>query len=119
MICDETVARELYFGTEECKYRVPTQSYRILVGFGTFMLMISVVLLGNCNFNMQAAIASSYIVLNGFFWAISLIEKGRFWDLSAYHCEDVTPEDGKKAHIAAEGDNLTDEDKPSFTRTSM
>jgi len=65
--CNENVARELYIGTEECVYKVQTQSYRILVGFGTFLLMVSVVLLGNCNFTMQAAIGVSYIVLNGLF----------------------------------------------------
>ena len=118
VICDENVARELYFGTEECKYKVGTQRYRILVGFGTFLLMVSVVLLGNCTFNMQAAIASSYILLNGAFWAVSLIKKDLFWDLSAYICENVTPEDGKKAHLVSEGDELTAEERPNFTRTS-
>lgn len=119
VICDDNVARELYFGTEECRYNVPTQSYRVLVGLGTFMLMISVVLLGNCDFAMQAAIASSYILLNGAFWAVSLIKKGNFWDLSAYDWVDITPLDGKRAHLDAEIDDLTEEDKPNFTRTSM
>lgn len=118
VICDENVARELYFGTEECRYKVPTQSYRVLVGLGTFMLMVSVVLLGNCDFDMQAAIASSYMLLNGAFWAVSLIKKGHFWDLSAYHCVDVTPEDGKKAHLESDIEDLTEEDRPNFTRTS-
>jgi len=76
--CNEDVARELYTGTEECQYYVGTQQYRILVAIGTFLLMVSVVLLGNCNFAMQAAIGASYIVLNGAFWGSSLIRKGRF-----------------------------------------
>lgn len=119
VICDENVARELYFGTEECKYKVETQKYRILVGFGTFLLMVSVVLLGNCTFNMQAAIASAYILLNGGFWGISLIEKDAFWDLSAYECVEVTPEDGQNAHLPSEVDNPTEEDFPNFSRTRM
>lgn len=77
--CDENVARELYTGTEECRYYVEKTPYRLLVGFGTFLLMISVVLLGNCHFAMQAAIGVSYIVLNGAFWGASLLNKKRFW----------------------------------------
>ena len=61
--------------------------------------MISVVLLGNCNFAMQAAIGSSYIVLNGAFWCISLMEKKAFWDLSAYDCKDITPAYAKHADV--------------------
>lgn len=112
--CDEDVARELYIGTEECVYKVKTQKYRVLVAFGTFLLMVSVVLLGNCNFTMQAAIGVSYIVLNGLFWGSSLVEKGKFWDLSHYIWEDITPED------AANADEKQDDTlggKPSFTRT--
>lgn len=112
--CDEDVARELYTGTEECQYYVKTQQYRILVGFGTALLMISVVLLGNCNFTMQAAIGLSYIVLNGAFWGSSLIRKGRFWDLSNYTVEDVTPKDASNADVS-QSDTL--EGTPSFTRT--
>jgi len=112
--CNEDVARELYTGTEECQYYVQTQPYRILVGFGTFLLMVSVVLLGNCNFTMQAAIGLSYIILNGAFWGSSLIRKGRFWDLSNYTVEDVTPKDASNADVFQ---NDTLEGRPSFTRT--
>lgn len=51
--CNENVARELYTGTEECNYYASTRIYRFLVGLGTFLLMVSVVLLGNCNFTSQ------------------------------------------------------------------
>lgn len=45
--CDEYVSRELYTGTEECDYFIKNRNfYRALVGLGTFLLMISVVLLG-------------------------------------------------------------------------
>lgn len=112
--CNEDVARELYIGTEECQYYVGTQLYRILVGFGTFLLMVSVVLLGNCNFAMQAAIGLSYIILNGSFWAASLVPKRLFWDLSNYDCHDITLTDAKEAEKLQED---TTEGKPSFTRT--
>ncbi|TVY40031.1 hypothetical protein LOCC1_G007303 [Lachnellula occidentalis] len=117
--CNENVARELYTGTEECDYNVSTQIYRFLVGLGTFLLMVSVVLLGNCNFTMQAAIGVSYIVLNGAFWAISLLKKDKFWDLSAYEVEDITPEDAKNAYkdSADTSEAATFEGKASFTRT--
>ncbi len=114
--CDEEVARELYTGTEECNYYAPTQLYRILVAIGTFLLMVSVVLLGNCNFAMQAAIGTSYIVLNGAFWAASLLDKGKFWDLSTYQCDDITPKDAKNAHVNTPHDP-SPEGQASFTRT--
>lgn len=114
--CDEVVARELYVGSEECNYRVETWQYRILVGFGTLLLMVSVVLLGNCDFTMQAAIGVSYMVLNGLFWAASLIPKSRFWDLSSYVVEDITSNDARKAdQVQIQTENL--EEVPSFTRT--
>lgn len=113
--CDEDVARELYSGTEECRYYVSTDPYRVLVGIGTFLLMVSVVLLGNCDFQMQISIGASYIVLNGAFWGVALMNKGRFWDLSSYEWKDVTPESAKEAHLAQ--DDIDVEGKPSFTRT--
>ncbi len=112
--CNEDVARELYTGTEECQYYVGTQMYRILVGMGTFLLMASVVLMGNCEFAMQAAIGLSYIILNGSFWAASLIPKDAFWDLSNYECKDITPPDARNADLPQD-DTL--EGRPSFTRT--
>ncbi|ESZ94671.1 hypothetical protein SBOR_4922 [Sclerotinia borealis F-4128] len=113
--CDEDVARELYSGTEECRYYVSTDPYRILVGFGTFLLMVSVVLLGNCDFQMQISIGVSYIVLNGAFWGVALMNKGKFWDLSSYDWKDVTPESAREAHLAQDDTDV--EGKPSFTRT--
>lgn len=122
--CNEDVARELYTGTEECQYYVTTEGYRILVGIGTVLLMISVVLLGNCGFVMQAAIGISYMVLNGVFWAASLLDRTRFWNLSYYQVEDVTPKDSLDAHektiiSTTDYDGITDtqEQLPSFTRT--
>ncbi|EKD20369.1 hypothetical protein MBM_01051 [Drepanopeziza brunnea f. sp. 'multigermtubi' MB_m1] len=112
--CNEDVARELYTGTEECQYHVGTRMYRMYVGFGTFLLMASVVLMGNCEFAMQAAIGLSYIILNGLFWAASLIPDDVFWDLSNYECKDITPPDAQEAD-RPQDDTL--EGRPSFTRT--
>lgn len=90
--------------------------YRTLVGIGTFLLMVSVVLLGNCNFPQQAAIGASYIILNGLFWGAALIPKQNFWDMSLYKFDDITPNDGLVAHLG--NPNASDpEERPSFTRT--
>ncbi|KAF8866843.1 hypothetical protein BDZ45DRAFT_639245 [Acephala macrosclerotiorum] len=114
VICDEDVARELYTGTEECQYYVKSIPYRMLVGLGTFLLMVSVVLLGNCTFPMQAAIGTAYIILNGSFWGASLIPKKMFWDLSNYEFNEVTPVDARGAE-KLQADTL--EGRASFTRT--
>ncbi|KAF7907482.1 uncharacterized protein EAF01_005068 [Botrytis porri] len=113
--CDEEVARELYNGTEECQYYVDTDPYRVLVGIGTCLLMISVVLLGNCDFQMQISIGASYIVLNGAYWGVALMNKRRFWDLSSYEWTDVTPESAQGAYLEQDANDV--EGRPSFTRT--
>ncbi|KAJ9231941.1 hypothetical protein DTO166G5_6472 [Paecilomyces variotii] len=41
---------------------------------------------------MQAVIAVTYMVLNGLYWAISLLPKKWFWDLSRYEWRDITPD---------------------------
>ncbi|TGO70171.1 hypothetical protein BOTNAR_0003g00650 [Botryotinia narcissicola] len=113
--CNEEIARELYNGTEECQYYVGTDTYRVLVGIGTCLLMVSVVLLGNCDFQMQISIGASYIVLNGAYWGVALMNKRRFWDLSSYEWIDVTPEDAQGANLQQDANDV--EGRPSFTRT--
>ncbi|KAI4862738.1 hypothetical protein F4820DRAFT_429449 [Hypoxylon rubiginosum] len=113
--CTEEVARELYSGTEECEYHVSGQAYRALMGLGTCLLMVSVILLGNCKWNSQIFIGASYITLNGLYWAMGLLPKKYFWDLSRYKIKDVTPKDAKGAHRKTSGDQR--EGVPSFTRT--
>ncbi|KAK3333727.1 hypothetical protein B0T19DRAFT_135045 [Cercophora scortea] len=113
--CTEEVARELYSGTEECRY-VSTKYHRAFMGLGMLLLMVSVVLLGNCGWNSQVFIGASYILLNGIYWAIGLLPHRHFWDLSRYDCVDVTPEDARRAHE----EDVTKgprEGTPSYTRT--
>lgn len=114
--CTEEVARELYSGTEECEYYVNERDYRAWMGVGTVMLMVSVVLLGNCNWNSQVFIGASYITLNGLYWAMGMLKKEYFWDLSRYEWEDVTPEDARDAHKTTNADDQREGVK-SFTRT--
>ncbi|KAK3316288.1 hypothetical protein B0H66DRAFT_480109 [Apodospora peruviana] len=112
--CTEEVARELYSGTEECQY-VSTKYHRAFMGLGMVLLMVAVVLLGNCGWNSQVFIGGAYIFLNGVYWVMGLLPHEYFWDLSRYRCVDITPEDAKRA------DKPTSEDPregtPSFTRT--
>ncbi|KAI2621916.1 hypothetical protein GGS26DRAFT_568486 [Hypomontagnella submonticulosa] len=113
--CTEEVARELYSGTEECEYHVSGQAYRALMGLGTCLLMVSVILLGNCKWNSQIFIGASYIVLNGLYWAMGLLPKYYFWDLGRYEITDITPDEAKNAHSTTSGDPR--EGTQSFTRT--
>ncbi|KAG6010494.1 hypothetical protein E4U43_008562 [Claviceps pusilla] len=114
--CSEEVARELYSGTEECEYYVSGNTYRALMAVGTMLLMLSVVLLGNCTWELKVFIGTSYIILNGLYWGLGMIPRSYFWDLSRYEWADVTPEDSVSAHQVT---CVTDqrEGHPSFTRT--
>ncbi|KAL6914322.1 hypothetical protein ACHAPO_011717 [Fusarium lateritium] len=114
--CTEEVARELYSGTEECHYHVGGRAYRLLMALGTTLLMLSVVLFGNCTWNSQIFIGGSYIVLNGLYWGLGMIPRSYFWDLSRYECKEVTPDDAKNAHETT-NENDQREGYPSFTRT--
>ncbi|PTB65617.1 hypothetical protein BBK36DRAFT_163533 [Trichoderma citrinoviride] len=113
--CSEDVARELYSGTEECEYYVGERAYRVFMALGTILLMVSVVLLGNCTWNSQIFIGGSYIVLNGLYWGLGMLPKTYFWDLSRYTWRDATG-DGQKADITTDPDDER-EGHPSFTRT--
>jgi hypothetical protein len=114
--CTEEVARELYSGTEICDYYVGDQSYRLLMGLATMLLMMSVILLGNCQWNSQVLIGASYIILNGLYWGLGMLPQSQFWDLSRYEFKDVTPPDAVGAHVVTDEDNSV-EGYPSFTRT--
>ncbi|KAI9857286.1 MAG: hypothetical protein M1813_008324 [Trichoglossum hirsutum] len=89
--CSEEVTRELYIGTEECSYFIKSQAFQALVGIGTLLLMIAVVLMGNCTWTMQLAIGVSYILLNGLYWCAALLPARWHWDLGRYHLEKGEP----------------------------
>ena len=119
--CSEEVARELYAGTEECEYRVGDRVYQTLMGFGTLLLMVSVILLGNCKWRSQIFIGVAYILLNALYWGMSLLPKRYFWDLSRYRVVDITPDDALKAEEDDPSENGKQDKDPervkSFTRT--
>ena len=116
--CKEEIARELYVASEECDYYINDANlFKAMSGVGVFLFMIGVVLLGNCNWTMQAAIGVLFILLNGAYWTASLAEKRRFWDLTRFDKQDITPphlSDGHKEKPMGPG---RENDKPNFTRT--
>ncbi|KAL6852433.1 hypothetical protein ACO1O0_006978 [Amphichorda felina] len=114
--CTEDVARELYSGTDECQYYVTGRTYRLLMALGTVLVMLTVVLLGNCTWNMQVFIGGSYIVLNGLYWGLGMLPRHYFWDLSRYTWVDATLPDAQGADVITDEDDQR-EGHPSFTRT--
>jgi hypothetical protein len=133
--CREEVVRELYSGTEECQYAVG-KGYRVLMGLGMVLLMVAVVLLGNCGWNSQALIGACYIFLNAVYWGLGLIPQRYFWyvaregggggrphnanhvrDLNRYTIQRIREKEIDNAHIVPETETDDVERIPSYTRT--
>lgn len=114
--CKEPVARELFSGTEECKYKVTGGGHNLFMAAGTVILMLAVVLLGNCKWNSQMFIGASYVVLNGLYWALGMLPKKYFWDLSRYDIQDVTPSDAQDAHKRTRNPHAPRPDRSLSTR---
>lgn len=115
--CEEEIARELYTGRDNVEYFVSDRVSKVLVGLGTLFLMVAVVLLGNCNWTMQAAIGVTYLVLNGAYWTVALIPQRLSWHIQAYKVvmKDDLPLHIKNAHEAVDmGGHI---EPPSYTRT--
>ncbi len=90
--------------------------YWLFITIGAVLIMPSVILLGNCSFNIQALVSAAYLALNVAYWLIGLLPLYYSWDLSCYKVLDVTPEDTKHASIVTDPNNLR-EGFLSFTRT--
>ncbi|KKA30027.1 hypothetical protein TD95_001513 [Thielaviopsis punctulata] len=87
--CTEPIARELFAGTHECNYALKsTRAYSVVMSMATVLIMISVIFLGNCRWEVKAAIGGAYILLNLLYWIADMYEPKKFWDLTRYH---VTP----------------------------
>lgn len=130
--CREEVVRELYSGTEECQY-VVGKYYRVIMGLGMVLLMVAVVLLGNCGWNSQALIGASYIFLNAVYWGLGLLPQHYFWyvarwgrsqgnanhvrDLKRYTKKEIKKDDYANAHKPPKIETDDVELNPSFTRT--
>lgn len=127
--CTEEVARELYVGAEDCDYVLNTRAAQVLVGISTILLMIGVVLVGNCTFEMQVALGASYISLNGLYWVAALLQPRACWDLhTRYEWKEETPQDFESytsalyqtilAASRTDSDNHVRDIRTSWARTS-
>lgn len=85
--CDETIARDLYFGKEECNYYVGENTFKSLSGIATFLFMVAIIFVANCTWTMQAALGLAYILLNGVYWVIALLPEQCHWDLGGYRVD--------------------------------
>jgi hypothetical protein len=65
--CNHKVARELYSGIEEIE-QVITRGFDSCVGAGTVAFTVAVIMMGNCSWTMQAALALTYLLLNAVYW---------------------------------------------------
>ncbi|KAI1102950.1 hypothetical protein F4804DRAFT_342870 [Jackrogersella minutella] len=66
--CTKTVSHELYSGSQKCDYKFDGFRYRLFTIAGAILIMPSVILLGNCSFNMQLLCGASYMALDIVYW---------------------------------------------------
>ncbi|KAI5797517.1 hypothetical protein DFH27DRAFT_106725 [Peziza echinospora] len=99
--CNENVARELYFGHEECIYRLSETWFQFLAGCGTFMLMAAVIAMANCTWDLQASMGVTYITLNGLYWLAALLPGEFHWKIRDIY--DVHPRHYKVPQVGKEG----------------
>ena len=84
----EYVHRQLFWGSEQCLYQVHGLMARGLSGvIGGLMVLVGVVLLGNCSWTMQAATGSAYAILNVTYWLVTLLPERWTWNLNHWSCE--------------------------------
>ncbi|PWY87516.1 hypothetical protein BO70DRAFT_195942 [Aspergillus heteromorphus CBS 117.55] len=90
--CSEEIARELYGGTETCKYVFQGRAHQSLLACSTVLLMASIILFSNCGWTMQIAVGVAYIILNILYWAMALLtEPQDTWDMSRYQVKQDDP----------------------------
>lgn len=95
--CNHDVASELYWQTDECRYSSSSRAARLLGGVvGGLMVLVAVVLFANCSsWAMQAAIGTSYALLNVVYWLVTAIPEAWSWDL---RCYDIRERQAIKSH---------------------
>ncbi|KAL8702831.1 MAG: hypothetical protein Q9201_003999 [Fulgogasparrea decipioides] len=96
VICDEDIARELYWHPEECAYWVGPMTYRFLSLSGTLILMFGVICLGNATLDLQLGFAASYIILNAAYWVVAALPPQWNWDLSYYRVKRIEFQGGER-----------------------
>lgn len=95
VICNDVVARELFFAPEEIDYTIKNQTvYRLLALVGSIMLMLGVILLANARLELQIAWAAAYLILNAAHWIAAALPAKMHWDLSCYEVREEGIEGG-------------------------
>ena len=101
--CEERVARELYWQPEECRYSSSNRTARLSGGvLGGLMVLVAVVLFANCSsWVMQAAIGTSYAILNVAYWLVTVIPEAWSWDLRCYDVDQAQEPERHRTFMAA------------------
>lgn len=89
VICEEEVARELFWAVEEIHYRVRNATaYRLISLVGTMMLMLGVIVLANAKLPLKFCWTGAYLVLNASHWSAAALPQRLHWDLSCFDIEE-------------------------------
>jgi hypothetical protein len=116
--CDEAIYDELYLGTLDCCfYRTQGARCGALVATGSVALMVSVATLASSTWKSQLSVAVCYIFLNAVYWAVSLLPRHAFWDMSRYRVNDITPADATNADQSAPTSANSFEGRATTART--
>jgi hypothetical protein len=99
VICDEEIARELYFAPEEIVYDMQNEIlYKMISLLGTLLLMLGVIFLANAKLQLQFCWGGAYVVINAAHWIAAALPARLHWDLSCYVLEEQGISEGHKSH---------------------
>jgi hypothetical protein len=95
VICDDQVARELYFAPEEIDYNIKSLPvYRLISLLATLILMLGIIFLANAKLQLQFAWAGAYGIINAAHWAAAAVPARNHWDLTCYNVQELGIEGG-------------------------
>lgn len=90
---NDGILRELYTNREGCSYNIIGEQYQAIVGTGVILLILSIVALSNCEWEMQAAIALAYTVMHILYWFVAMLPMKWVWDMSMFTIKPKNEED--------------------------
>ncbi|PYI02760.1 hypothetical protein BO78DRAFT_213449 [Aspergillus sclerotiicarbonarius CBS 121057] len=92
--CTGEVLRALYTSEARCDYVIGGTAYLTLISMGTLLLMMGIVMMSNCSWDMQVILGASYLVLNGLYMLYALTpavnNRDLHWDLSMFDIKCTT-----------------------------
>ena len=91
VLCDEVLARYLYFNTSErCVYTIKSEAfYRFLSLVATLLLMCAFICLANATIQLQTGFAAAYMLINIFYWVGAALPPGDHWDMRGIRIEEI------------------------------